>query len=674
VRHLAARTLIALAGSVLVFFGAAVSRLQGTPSGAEVLRHTGEHRVTAERTVFLVGKLSEQQTLELTTALAASGHPGAVLFDTPATVKYARDFLQRFGATQLVAVGDKDDLENKYHVQVAATFGGAAALQEALFSQARRVVVAPTEDRRLTLRAACLAGVLQAPLLLTDGSPNDTGGLKQKLAAWQTEEIYAVGTTAQHLGKLAGPKVIRLADEDAVAASYLQHQLKNGPIATLVVANPEDLQAGLGRMSTLVPWLTLQKRAALVLTNDAGTNAEEAIAEALKCDGLARADTLLLAGNLKAIAMKKRPNPLAGGRDQEIEMEPMTPDSDKPCSFATGRLFHDDRGIIGLMLARQRLLAREKAPKALIVSNPGGGLPLLETFSRNTANEFKNAGYETMAYFGNEANKTETRRHLPDADIFLWEGHHSTLVGTYGVHQWPEPLKPSLVFLQSCLALTEPKAHPFLQRGAVAVVGSSTRTYSGSGGAFSLAFFDTLLYEEQTLGASLRQAKNFMLAFAALKKRRFGEDSKLGGANIRSAWAFTLWGDPTIKMPRAAADALAVPPVKHVIKGNTIVVTLPDEAHDKIDTPRYQAVVPANARLAGLVRKQDMVDQHKLVPFVFAEVQLPKAIPGKTPQIRTRLPDTHWVFCYDDRCRRGYLLLTPRASDHGDLRFQVTWE
>jgi hypothetical protein len=127
-------------------------------------------------------------------------------------------------------------------------------------------------------------------------------------------------------------------------------------------------------------------------------------------------------------------------------------------------------------------------------------------------------------------------------------------------------------------------------------------------------------------------------------------------------------------MPHAEAPEQAVAPVKHVVIGNTIVVTLPDETHDKIDTPRYQAVVPANARLAGLVRKQDMVDQHKLVPFVFAEVLVPKAVPGKTPHIRTRLPETHWVFCYDDRCQRGYLLVTPRASDHGELRFQISWE
>ena len=89
-----------------------------------------------------------------------------------------------------------------------------------------------------------------------------------------------------------------------------------------------------------------------------------------------------------------------------------------------------------------------------------------------------------------------------------------------------------------------------MQRGAVAVVGSSTRTYSGTGGAFSLAFFDATLYDDQSLGGSLRQAKNFLLAWSLLKQKRLGESAKLAGANVRSAWAFTLWGDPTLKLPK----------------------------------------------------------------------------------------------------------------------------
>src|SRR5207249_3939136 len=94
------------------------------------------------------------------------------------------------------------------------------------------------------------------------------------------------------------------------------------------------------------------------------------------------------------------------------------------------------------------------------------------------------------------------------------------------------------------------EAQPLMQRGAVALVGSSTRTYSGTGGAFTLAFFDAALYEDQTLGASLRQSKNFLLSYSLLKQKRLGDRSKLTGANVRSAWAFTLWGDPTLKLPR----------------------------------------------------------------------------------------------------------------------------
>src|SRR5262249_13386240 len=126
-------------------------------------------------------------------------------------------------------------------------------------------------------------------------------------------------------------------------------------------------------------------------------------------------------------------------------------------------------------------------------------------------------------------------RLLPEQSIFLCEGHCSTLFRDYHMHEWSEPLQPSLIFLQSCLALTEPRAQPFLERGAIGVIGSSSRTYSGSGGAFALAFFDALAYDRQSIGGALRHAKNFMLAFALLKEKRLEEGSKLSGANVRAA-------------------------------------------------------------------------------------------------------------------------------------------
>src|SRR5207237_7394908 len=136
--------------------------------------------------------------------------------------------------------------------------------------------------------------------------------------------------------------------------------------------------------------------------------------------------------------------------------------------------------------------------RACIVSNPGGGLPLMEVFSRNTRMELQNRGYETTALFEKEVRKDKVRKLLPEQDVFLWEGHYRTLIDDYGFLSWDEPLRPALVFLQSCLALNETESQPLLQRGAVAVVGSSTRTYSATGGAMSLAFFNALLYDEQT--------------------------------------------------------------------------------------------------------------------------------------------------------------------------------
>src|SRR5207302_773724 len=100
----------------------------------------------------------------------------------------------------------------------------------------------------------------------------------------------------------------------------------------------------------------------------------------------------------------------------------------------------------------------------------------------------------------------------------------------------------------------------------------------GSGGALTLAFFDALLYDDQTLGSGLRHAKNYLLAYSLLKEKRLGEAAKLRGANIRSSWAFTLWGDPTQKLPRPAPPPDALTPVRHEVKGRYLTITLPEQA------------------------------------------------------------------------------------------------
>jgi Peptidase family C25 len=636
-----------------VCFAAAL--LRGAPPALAPDSVQAARQDTVPQRVFLTAGLSEENLLTFSTTLATRGTGDVLLLDSAMTHPYNLSFLAAAPRREAIEI----------HNETVDTVRGG------FFAKTPKIVVCLAEPRRLLLQAACFAGALEAPLFVHHGTAEDTNALA---IAAKTREVYAVGKAYHLCPDLPGIDLHYVGDEQAVFDAYVRRQAGQGRIDTLVVANPEDVAAGLGSMSTLAPWIALQRHAALVLTTAKGDNVESVVKAAVRNKHLAHIDTLILVGNLQALPMEQRPNPIHG-KDAFIEMEPMTPTGRDVVSFAVGRLFHEDRGVVTLMLARQGLLKTSAGPpRALVASNPGGSLPLLETFSRNTASELRNAGYQTTPLIGHRTIQEELRRLLPSQTIFLWEGHHSTLVQDYRVYEWPEPLQPSLIFLQSCLALQEPKAQPFLERGAIGVIGTSSRTYSGSGGALSLAFFDALAYEHQSIGAALRSAKNFMLAFAQLKEQRLGAKSQLGGANIRAAWAFSLWGDPTVKLPPATPPEGALASVQHHVRANTITVELPQVTHDKIVSVRYLTEMRANARLAGLLSKQEEEEAHRLVPLVFAEVRLPGAPAGKTPRLHSALPASRWVFCYDARRQTGYLLAMPRAVDNDELRFHVAWE
>jgi hypothetical protein len=647
------------------------------------------------KVVFLCAGLAPEKLVTFTTAVAASGHPGVVLLDSAKATPYTKAFLAAFKPERIELIGSgpegRSEVERRLEVRVARvmdwTAGPPQALWRELYPKAERVVVCRPEPRELFLQAACLAGVLGAPLFVVHGTHGEADDFRRQLAEWGAKRVYAAGDVGKLTRDLGQVRVSRLADARAVAAAYLKALAKKVPIRTLVVANPADDGDGLGGMSSLAPWIALQKNAPLLLTNTVGDDVERVVTEALRDERLREADTLLLVAGLKAIPTLKRPNPIPGDKDAEIEMEPFTPAGSEPCTFATGRLFHDDLAVVPLMLARDRLVRSEGPRRALVASNPGGSLPLLETFSRSTIQELRNAGYQTRTLVGRNLTQESLRKRMLEADVILWEGHHSTLVKEWNMPAWDEPLPPAVVFLQSCLALQDWKAQPLLSRGAVAVVGTSTRTYSGSGGACSLAFFNAVLYDDASLGGALRQAKNFLLAYAMLKEKRLGKDAQRTGANLRAAWAFTLWGDPTLKLPRPKRGSAekgdspleekgTVPffgrePIRREVHGRTILLSIPPEPLDKVTSARFQAQMPPNGRLAGLVRKEGDADGQPLVPLVFAEVYLPKVPAGQTPVLRSKLPENHWVFNWDARRRCGYLLVAPRSRDTEELKFRV---
>jgi hypothetical protein len=599
----------------------------------------------AARTVVLASGLTPEQSLVVSSWMAAAEHPGVLLLDTDGARAANRRFIDELRPAAVVTID-----------------GASESLRRALFRDARQIVVANTKSRRLLLQAACLAAARRAPLFIWHG-PEDAE-LWRRWADDTAADVVLVGVRPAELPTDA-PRFQHLSDEVAVQADVVKTLAERHAIETLVVANPADRG-----LAELAPWVTSRAGAALVLTNDRGDDAGAAVRRALDDPALRHVENLLLLARPGAITTERRPNPVAG-KDAFIETEPFTPTGDEPFTLATGRVFHADPGMVAVILARRRLLPPAGSPRtALIASNPGNSLPMLETFSRVSSHELANRGYQTTALLSDNLSARQLRGRLPDADVFLWEGHHNTLINDWGFVGWDEPLRPSVMVLQSCLALTEPKVAPLFDRGAIAVIGSPNRVYSATGGAFSLAYLDALLYEGQSLGGALRNAKNFLLAYGRLKDKRLGSQAKLVGANIRSAWSFTLWGDPSVRLPDPPTPASAADNVRCRVRGDLITLTVPPLAGAE-ESGRYRVPYRPNERLAGLVRPA--ADDKKLVPFVFAEVKLPNGTPGATPRLESKLPESSWTFVWDARRATGYVLALPRDGA-GELRFRVRWD
>src|SRR5262249_42797761 len=156
--------------------------------------------------------------------------------------------------------------------------------------------------------------------------------------------------------------------------------------------------------------------------------------------------------------------------------------------------------------------------------------------------------------------------------------------------------------------------------------------------------------EEQSLGGSLRSAKNYLVALSLLKEKRLAEGAKMSGANVRSAWAVTLWGDPTVKLPAPPRPDGALPAARPSPHGRNLVLAVPEKTYPAVKVDRFQTNMAPNARLAGLLTaSEDSEDVKSLVPLLFAEVSLPRAQEGKVPRLSSRLSSKNYVWLWDER-------------------------
>src|SRR5262249_33144570 len=153
-----------------------------------------------------------------------------------------------------------------------------------LFPRAEEVVVCPPEPRGELLQAACLAGTLHVPLLVTDAGPGEAGRLRERFEEWGVNRVVAAGAAACPTGGRVRVEALR--DADAVAAARRRALARGGRADAVVVATPADTGPGPGGMSALAPLVALRKHAPLLLTNPAGDDAEAAVLAATRGEEL----------------------------------------------------------------------------------------------------------------------------------------------------------------------------------------------------------------------------------------------------------------------------------------------------------------------------------------------------------------------------------------------------
>jgi len=303
-----------------------------------------------------------------------------------------------------------------------------------------------------------------------------------------------------------------------------------------------------------------------------------------------------LLGDLKAIPMEQRPNPIADGKDPLIDMEPLTRSIANRCrspragcSIMTGD---------GAAVARPAALARRGGAEAAraggqqLRQQPAAAGDVLAPDGR----ELRNAGYERRRCLARTSRKRRCAPAWRGTTSFYGKAITARSSGTGVCRNGKSRWRRRSSFLQSCLALRESKAQPLFDAEPWPSSVRRRALTSGSGGAASLAFFDAVVYDGASVGAALRQSKNFLLAYSLLKEKRLGKDAQRTGANLRAAWAFTLWGDPTLHLPQPSLAADASPPVTHTVRGNTITLQVPPERPDKVLSSKYR---PRRRRMPG---------------------------------------------------------------------------
>jgi hypothetical protein len=227
-----------------------------------------------------------------------------------------------------------------------------------------------------------------------------------------------------------------------------------------------------------------------------------------------------------------------------------------------------------------------------------------------------------------------------------------------------------IVILQSCNSLENRISDLLIQSGGVALIGSVSNIHSASGSSFIKTLIDRTLYQGETLGTALREARNYFYVLQDLKNQRGHREQ---AKSLRVALSFRLWGDPELKVFKA----LPAPqkPTLSVVWDDpqTLTITTPRKRLPKVETEKYIAHGYPGVQYAGLVKRLKKKPARKVIPLYFVKTPLPAKVEQYQSMTVLKGKQDRVAYRIDPHTKQLYLVyLTQKEKKYPTLRFKFS--
>jgi len=304
----------------------------------------------------------------------------------------------------------------------------ALKLVKEYMGNSENIVIAMMDDTLSTILGSTLAAHLKIPFI-----PVQSGGFyynfKQDLNLLGVKHIFIAAQDPRRLMRWTKSLDI---DYDVLDIDRLEKgivaALNPSKIKNIILTRIPSYQYKIGEICWLASYLSLLHGSPVVLVNNTdGIKAEEKVLDFLERHNLYPRSLTILA-DYESIDMILVNNGIM--EDYEVSVEPCSRPSDQYAAMlAVGRFPFSDLTVATQVLAGTlfKIHSENKSPfRMLMVANPNtqyGPLPLAETVSRATAEEFKNFHVAVDEFYGSLADDALIRQATKHADLIIYEGH-----------------------------------------------------------------------------------------------------------------------------------------------------------------------------------------------------------------------------------------------------------